>query len=329
MKNLIRTVKDKTRYVGKDENGNAVFDHSKPLPTLNFKIETKIHGTNAGVRNTVNGLVAQSRERDLTLTSDNAGFCQFVMKNSGHLQDLIDSIGETYSTLDVVLYGEWCGGSIQKGVAVNQLDKMFVVFDIKVDGEFIDLAGWYDEIVGLNNEGVYHIDQFEVNLPDTQTLLIIDFNEPEIAQNRLVQIVEQVEQVCPVGKYFGVSGIGEGVVIKHYSDEYGRLVCKVKGEKHSNSKVKTLAPVDEEKIAKVKDFVATYITESRLEQGIHYMKAELQLEPVTQNIGAFLKWLKNDVIREEQNSIIQNDLDPKAIAKQVSNVGRKWYLNCL
>ena len=41
---------------------------------------------------------------------------------------------------------------------------------------------------------------------------------------------------------------------------------KVKGEKHSSSKVKKLASVDVEKLNSIKDFVDYAVTESRLEQ---------------------------------------------------------------
>jgi hypothetical protein len=33
-----------------------------------------------------------------------------------------------------------------------------------------------------------------------------------------------------------------------------------------------------------------------------------------------------DVIKEEQQSIVQNDLDVKKIAKEIGNVARKWFM---
>jgi len=36
-RNVIRHVQTHARFVGKDENGDAIYDHSKPLPTLKFR----------------------------------------------------------------------------------------------------------------------------------------------------------------------------------------------------------------------------------------------------------------------------------------------------
>lgn len=43
-RNVIREVTDSTRYVGKDENGGAIFDPNIRLPVLKFFGTTKIHG---------------------------------------------------------------------------------------------------------------------------------------------------------------------------------------------------------------------------------------------------------------------------------------------
>lgn len=330
-KHVIRQVKDKTNYKGKDADGNPIYVDSV-LPTIKFNGTVKIHGTNSGIRFTKNsGLVAQSRERDLSLTADNAGFYAYVMKNEVFFRNICEQLIGDNDT--VVIYGEFAGKGIQKGVAVSELDKMFVVFGVRYVKD--DISTWEDvhdlqhtfenyfSIATLNSNQVYVITQFQTYE------LVIDFNNPSAVQNEMIALTEKVEQECPVGKYFGVSGVGEGIVWSHNSPEYGFLQFKVKGEKHSNSKVKTLAPVDEEAFAAVKDFVATYVTESRLEQGIHVMKSELQLEPIDKNVGAFIRWVTNDTIKEEENSILQNSLDPKKIAKEISNVARKWYFERL
>ena len=48
-RNVIRHVKSKAQFVGKDENGDPVYDQSIPLPTLQFCGTVKLHGTNAGI----------------------------------------------------------------------------------------------------------------------------------------------------------------------------------------------------------------------------------------------------------------------------------------
>ena len=124
---------------------------------------------------------------------------------------------------------------------------------------------------------------------------------------------------------FEINSTGEGIVWSHNSEEYGFLQMKIKGEKHSNSKVKTIAPIDEESFKAAKDFAETYTTQSRMEQGLHVMKSELLLEIEAKNVGAFLKWIVSDIVREEQAAVIQNNLDPKKVAKEITNIARRWY----
>ena len=69
----------------------------------------------------------------------------------------------------------------------------------------------------------------------------------QLSQNKFIELVEEVEKECPVSKQFNVSGIGEGIVwTTEYKGETYRF--KTKGEKHSVSKVKTVVPIDIEKI---------------------------------------------------------------------------------
>lgn len=325
-KEVIRTVKERATYRGKDADGNRIYE-SCILPTIHFKGTVKIHGTHADIRYENGKLIPQSRERELSLTSDNAGFYAFVMKHETFFARMMECLLDDNDV--VLIAGEWCGKGIQKGVAVSDLEKMFVLFGIRIikgetetwldvtDLEYrmgVDYATSY-----LNEHGVYLITQF----PTYE--ITINFNEPEMSQNKLVELTIAVEDECPVGKFFGVSGVGEGIVWSHNSEEYGFLQMKIKGEKHSNSKVKTIAPVDEESFKAAKDFAETYTTQSRMEQGLHVMKAEQMLEIEAKNVGAFLKWITGDIFKEEQAAVIQNNLDPKKIAKEITNIARRWY----
>lgn len=146
-----------------------------------------------------------------------------------------------------------------------------------------------------------------------------------MAQQEIKDITIAIENECPVGKYFGISGVGEGVV---FTDETRTYSFKSKSEKHSVSKVKTIANVDVEKIKKIQDFIEYSVTENRLNQGIEYLK-EMNKKLDISSIGDFLRWLANDVLKEEQDVITENGLDNdlKAIMKSVSNKGRKWFMD--
>ena len=74
-RNVVRAVQNKARYY-KDENGEAAYDMTKPLPTLQFTGSVKLHGTNAGIRFQLNdpeNFVCQSRERDVAIGDDKCG----------------------------------------------------------------------------------------------------------------------------------------------------------------------------------------------------------------------------------------------------------------
>lgn len=323
---VIRHVKQQAQYVGRDENGDAIYDQTRAIPTLKFRGTVKLHGTNAGIvyDYATRTMSFQSRERVLSLTSDNAGFMLAQMKNEALWREWFE-IHRQPDIAQIAIFGEWCGQGIQKGVALTELPKMFVVFATKfvyTDGEseWVDTDPADESIVDI--PGVYEIVDFP--MWDIE----IDFNNPEIAQNKMIEITNEVEAECPVGKHFGVSGIGEGVVWTCVTPDFNGSGTwfKVKGEKHSTSKVKTLAAVDVEAIQNLKTFVDSVVTESRLEQGLDNLVRE-QLKPLDMtSMGDFIRWVFNDVIKEETDTIVANGFDPKKLGGPIANAARPWFI---
>jgi hypothetical protein len=311
-RSVVRTVKTQHDYQGKDENGVAIYQHLSNYPTLKFQGTIKLHGTNAAVVKYSDGRFEfQSRERVLSLEQDNANFMMAMMPKN---LDFLFS-GIEFNDYCAV-YGEWCGGNIQKGVAINGLPKMFVIFGIKVDDKWVELPSWkYD-----NENGIYNILQFPTYEVD------IDFNNPELIQNKLIEDTLAVEDECPVGKFFGVSGIGEGIVYKCVTNP--DLIFKSKGEKHSVSKVKTLNAVDVESLAGIQEFVDSVVTENRLGQGVNYLK-EMSIEVHPKNTGEFLRWVVTDVLKEETDTIVVNQFDMKKVKNAIVNKARVYFLNIL
>jgi len=319
---VVRNVCNKARYVGLDEAGEPVYNHAAGLPTLSFYGTVKLHGTNAAIVFTKGGVSFQSRERVLTLTEDNAGFMNHFVQFPEALLDMRDDICKAcklHRTGDhtVAVYGEWCGGNIQKGVAITGLAKMFVIFAIKVNDEWID----FRDIPLLNSYvSIYHVNQFG------GWFVTVDFNQPEVAQNLFVKITEQVEAQCPVGSAFGVDGVGEGVVWRCTTDPSEELWFKVKGEKHSASKVKTLGSIDVEAMQSQNAFVAATVTENRLEQGLQNLVNE-QLKPFDMtSMGDFIRWVHTDIVKEESDVIAASGLDPKKVGGPIAKAARSWYV---
>lgn len=307
---IVREARSHHDFSGKDENGDAKYLHSTPYPTITFTGTVKLHGTNAGIVKYKDRIEFQSRERVLSLTQDSAGFMLAMMNKD------LNALFSQYHFADyVAVYGEWCGQGIQKGVAISQLPKMFVIFAVNVDGV------WSDIVDIVLPEGVYSINKF----PHYE--LAIDFNSPELSQNKMIEITEMVEAECPVGKYFNVSGLGEGVVWKaKHNDHFYQF--KVKGEKHSVSKVKTLASVDVEMVENINQFVDNVITENRLIQGIEFLQREGKMldQKVT---GDFLRWVHGDVMKEETDTIVANQLDVKKVNSAISAKARVWFFSYL
>lgn len=312
---VIREVKSRSDYQGKDENGDPIYSHKGDYPVLTFEGTVKLHGTNAGIVKNKEGYSFQSRERELTLTQDNA---QFMMSMKGkNLDPLFDPLNFEDQ---VVIFGEWCGGNIQKGVGITGLPKMFVIFGIQVDGKWVSLWDINYVLSSLNTQDIYLINQF----PTWE--MKIDFNKPEEFQNQLITLTEEVEKECPVAKYFGVSGIGEGIVWRSFEDP--GLAFKVKGEKHSVSKVTKLAAVDTVMLENMNQFISLALTENRLKQGVDKLK-EMGITVDQKATGDFLRWIFNDVIKEEEDTIIKNQLDIKKLNNMMSGVARNWYFNQL
>lgn len=283
----------------------------------------KIHGTNSSVGLDLkdNSLFCQSRNRVLSLDDDNYDFVKYIEDNKSEFLKIFNEIKNKINTENydsIIIYGEWAGKGIQNKVAVSELDRFFAPFSIRgINKDTIDILDVKLEI----NESIrfYPIETFGIYNVE------LDLDNVHLAQQEIKNITIAIENECPVGKYFGISGIGEGVV---FTDETRTYSFKSKGEKHSVSKVKTIANVDVEKIKKIQDFIDYAVTENRLNQGIEYLK-EMNKELDISSIGDFLKWLANDVLKEEQDVITENGLDNdlKAIMKSVSNKGRKWFMD--
>ena len=69
---------------------------------------------------------------------------------------------------------------------------MFVIFAIKADGVWLDIPDNY----GDSDAGIYNTFQFKTYEID------IDFNKPELSQNKLIDYTMEVEANCPVRAYF-------------------------------------------------------------------------------------------------------------------------------
>ena len=123
-----------------------------------------------------------------------------------------------------------------------------------------------------------------------------------------------------------INMIGEGIVYK-YDTPRGTIRMKVKGEKHSSSKHKVLAPVNTEKVNSIKEFAEYVVTESRLNQGIEKVFTSVNQPIDIKKMGDYLKWINNDVMKEEMDTLKHNGLEPKDVNNAISSLARNWFLD--
>ena len=331
---VVSNINRQYNFVGLDENGEAIYDPSLQKPALKFKGTVKLHGTNAGVSyNEIEGLWAQSRENIITPEHDNAGFAFFAHTHETEFTRLVCHIAST-ELIDlhhntITIYGEWVGKGIQKGVGISNIEKSFFIFGVKItphtetEEELKENPAYWVDGSYLKNTDVriYNIEDFQTYEID------IDFNMPQLVQNDLADLTIAVEEECPVAKHFGVEGIGEGIV---WSCEFQNVVhrFKLKGEKHSSSKVKTLAAVDVEKLNSITDFIDYAVTDSRFNQALE--NTFLNNEPIDiKKMGDLIRWVVNDVIKEESDTLAKNGLEPKDVNKYISTKVREMFFTLL
>ena len=326
----IKNIEHISRYVGQDENGQPIYNPSAQLPTIVTTATEKIHGTNAAIcYSNPDEFWVQSRNNIITPESDNAGCAFAAYQNQEAWLSIIKELAHRDSiNLDthiISVYYEWCGGNIQSNSAVSGLDKLAIIFSyFKVSPIESDTEPsiWYPtSYTDSKDHRIYNINEFPTY--DIE----INFEQPLLSQNQMIKYVEEIiEPDSPVGKQFGIdNNIGEGIVVSFiYKDQLHQF--KVKGEKHSKSKVKTLTPVDNEHLQLIQTIAQQVTPAWRLEQMCQQANDTLNGGTITmQNIGKFLKLINDDIIKEESDVIHNAGLEPKQIFSTVARIAKKWY----
>ncbi|MFK7990445.1 MAG: RNA ligase family protein [Sandaracinaceae bacterium] len=292
-------------------------------PTVTYRAKVKLHGTNAAVQVHPDGtVVAQGRNHVLTEASDNLGFAAWVMAN----YDAFAAVARSGEPL--IFYGEWCGPGIQRGVSVTRLDrKVFAVFAAQLGDHHETEATLLIEPDAIAARVPEHPDVFV--LPWYAEPIDVPFDAPETAADTLNRLVAEVEQNDPwVQEVFGIAGTGEGIVLYPQIDSSARgaitaLLFKAKGEKHRVRKAKQAVEVDPEVARSVEAFVATFATEGRFAQGVSEVCAG---PPAMKDMGAFLRWVGQDVRKESADDLAAAGLEWKQINKAVTAVAKQWFI---
>lgn len=230
----------------------------------------KLHGTCSGVLFDGINIYAQSKDGQVISPEGHFGFGGFVDKRKHVFYKFFNHLVQKYeidiSKSNIVIYGEFCGSNIQKNdsVAISKLSKRFVIFDAVVcDNNRTKLQKWlkindmFDDQLDIYN--IYNFPTYHIS---------IDFSSAdtiEIARKQIESYVHEVDQQCPFSKHFGITGNGEGIVWRHWYDDYHYVAFKTKGETHKVKLEKQLVQFYQDDVTTIQEYCDRYVTPQRIE----------------------------------------------------------------
>ena len=318
------------KYIKKTNKADIPEEYKVKGPVC-FRGTVKLHGTNSSVVCAADTLTPQSRNRQLSLDNDNCGFAAFVDSVQEGIRAIETEIRDKHnipSDTALVLYGEWIGPGIQKGMAISKLpDKQWVLFAAKIvegdESRYVDVIGPLEDRYAEHRIfSVYDVSTYSLE---------IDFSSEESKQAAIQtfeKLTEQIDKQCPWGTKFGLEGPGEGIVWIPVGDHWGHkdLYWKSKGSKHKEVQrpAKSKGNLDPAVLESVEKFLNFAVTETRLNKGLDYLR-EMNKPIDMPSMGDFIKWVSQDVRRECADELEANQLDWKQVSKGVGAKARGFF----
>jgi hypothetical protein len=207
----------------------------------------KLDGTNGSIWYEDGQIKCGSRNRELSLEDDNAGFCKWVLE-----QENIKLFFEKYP--NIILYGEWLVPHTLKTYQDTAWRK-FYIFDV-MDG---DLYLKYEDYQIL-------MEKFNIDYVPA----ICKIKNP--SYEKLVEQLEKNTFLIQDGH-----GTGEGIVIKNYNyaNKYGKIIWAkiVKNEFKTKHQKCDVAEITDKKMIE-EEIASKYVTQSLVEK--EYAKIALE-----------------------------------------------------
>ncbi|KAH8831784.1 hypothetical protein DL96DRAFT_1589033 [Flagelloscypha sp. PMI_526] len=312
------------------------FGTSLPSPAV-FLGTVKLHGSNVT-------LVCRPR-RPVQVQSRNHMEGAYRFFHSRPIDILVEKIlqirGGGLDYNEIIIAGEYAGGKIQHGVALNKLPIFYAIFNIRIDGEWVgDMREYRD--VELPNHNIFNLAKtgglFEVTIPD-----LGDKAQRQIALQQMEEYTRQVADECPfalqvsptlLGEDRVIRGGGEGIVWTLVSPSRSPNLWnfKTKADKFlTTTRVPKVRGEDDQEVGnQIQAFVDFACPKDgrRLEQGLEYVR-EMHGEVDIKWTGEFIKWVIEDTWNEEGWRVGSEEEFEKATEKAVkSAVSRRavqWY----
>lgn len=86
-----------------------------------------------------------------------------------------------------------------------------------------------------------------------------------------------------------------------------------------------LAAPDVAKVSSAESFAERACTPARMEQGVDELFIKTGNELHMRGVAKLIKWVQGDIVAEEADTLSENGLKPRDIAKPVSAVVREWF----
>jgi hypothetical protein len=327
---VVATLRQLYRDPEQPESG-VVLD---PIPIIGT---VKLHGTHADiVIHSDDTITFQSRNMtSLSTAKDNQGFAAAMSHKTKALPQLKDLYLSRWrelnptsaldASLPIIIAGEWIGEKIQKGVAISQLSRRFVVVSVNInnlwqrDQDYSGICLPNHDIYNASRAGVFHATLYPEDIQRTVTAV--------------ERLAEEVAARCPFAATFGIHGEGEGLVWKLSPQRYNTnpaLWFKTKGGKFKPTffrlpkKILSLDTVEEKRKAAAA-VGESWCSEQRMEQGWDGLR-EKGVERDVKGLGEFLKWVQHDILVEEQAYIKRHKVDESHLKLEVGKIGKVWYL---
>ncbi len=247
----------------------------------------KIHGTSAKII---------WKDKKIILSSGGEKYERFA--NLFNVEKLEKKFKELFEC-GVVIYGESYGGKCQGMSATYGKELKFIVFDVKVDGNWLDVSNAEDV---SNKLGLEFVDYVKVKT-----------NLTSLNKERDKNSIQAIRNGC------GKRKLREGIVLRPLieltKNNGNRIISKHKGEKFSETKTKREVNPEQLKILEdAKAIAEEWVTPMRLNHILDKLGNPQEME----NTREVIKAMMEDVLREAKGEIKESKTALQFIAKKTA-----------
>jgi hypothetical protein len=275
----------------------------KYIDILNFKecyALEKVHGTSSHIK--YDELTTENGQPKLTFFAGGASHDEFVkLFDPSLLLEKFKELGQSV----VTVYGEACGGRVQKMKETYGPSLRFVAFDVLIGEHFLNVPT-AEKIV--NNLG-------------------LEFVPYEKVSTNLEDLNRERDRDSEVAIRWGLGTghIREGVVLRpleEYSRNNGkRIIAKHKRDEFKETKTsREVDPTKLEVLRQSQEIADEWVTETRLQHVLDKFPADVNIE----SCGLVIKAMLEDITREAAGEIELSSEADRAIAKATAALFKKF-----